>query len=106
MGVYHVKNADDLKAQISAAADKLVVIDFFAAWCGPCKFISPKIEELSNEETGVIFLKVDVDECEDVASEYQISSMPTFVFVKHGEKIENFSGANESKLKELVAKHK
>lgn len=106
MVVYHVKNSDDFKAQLSGAGDKLVVVDFFAAWCGPCKFISPKVEELSTVETEVIFLKVDVDECEDIAECYKISSMPTFIFIKNGEPVESFSGANADKLKEMVDKLK
>ncbi|KAK7588164.1 hypothetical protein V9T40_005409 [Parthenolecanium corni] len=97
---------DDFKAQLTAAAEKLVVVDFFAAWCGPCKFISPKVEELSNECTDVVFLKVDVDECEDIAETYKISSMPTFIFLKNCVLIDSFSGANDGKLKDMVMKHK
>ena len=68
---------------------KLVVIDFFATWCGPCKMISPKIEAMAGEMSNVVFLKVDVDEAEDVAQEYNISAMPTFVFLKNGQKVKD-----------------
>lgn len=54
----------------------------------------------------VVFLKVDVDECEEVAAEYQISCMPTFLFMKSGQKLDSFSGANEEKVKEFIAKYK
>ncbi|KYN19855.1 Thioredoxin-2, partial [Trachymyrmex cornetzi] len=75
---------DDLQIKLKDAGNNLVVIDFFAVWCGPCKMIGPLIEELSKEMLDVVFLKVDVDECEDIAAEYEISSMPTFVFIKEG----------------------
>ena len=68
---------------------KLVVIDFFATWCGPCKMISPKIEAMAGEMSNVVFLKVDVDEAEDVAEEYNISAMPTFIFLKNGQKVKD-----------------
>ena len=68
-------------------AGKLIVIDFFATWCGPCKMIAPKLEQMDKDMDNVVFLKVDVDEAEDVAQEYNISAMPTFVFLKNGQKV-------------------
>ena len=52
--------------------------------------IAPKIEQMSNEMSNVVFLKVDVDEAEDVAQEYNISAMPTFLFIKNGQKVKTF----------------
>ncbi|KMQ89714.1 thioredoxin 2 [Lasius niger] len=104
--VVHIQNSDDLKTKLKEAGNSLVVIDFFAVWCGPCKMIGPLIEELSKELKDVVFLKVDVDECEDIAAEYEISSMPTFIFIKEGNVLETFSGANFDKLKNTVQKHK
>ena len=69
----------DLKQELKDAGDKLVVIDFYATWCGPCKVIAPKVEEMSSSMSNVVFLKVDVDENEDAAGEYNISAMPTFI---------------------------
>ena len=63
------------------------MIDFFATWCGPCKMIAPKLEQMDKDMDNVVFLKVDVDEAEDVAQEYNISAMPTFVFLKNGQKV-------------------
>lgn len=104
--VVHIQNSDDLKSKLEEAGNNLVVIDFFAVWCGPCKMIGPLIEELSKEMQDVLFLKVDVDECEDIAAEYEISSMPTFIFIKEGKVLETFSGANYDKLKNTVQKYK
>ena len=55
--------------------------------CGPCKVIAPQIESMSGEMADVVFLKVDVDENEDAAQEYNISAMPTFIFVKKEAKV-------------------
>jgi len=54
----------------------------------------------------VVFLKVDVDECEEVATDYNISCMPTFILLKNSEKVDEFSGANADKLKELIEQNK
>lgn len=78
--------------------DDLVVVDFHAVWCGPCKAIAPAIEELSTKHTNVKFYKVDVDEVSDVAAENGISAMPTFLFLKAGNKIETVRGANPSAI--------
>nr|CAH0112858.1 unnamed protein product [Daphnia galeata] len=97
---------EDFNEQLKNAGGKLVLVDFYATWCGPCKMIAPKIEAMSKEFTDVVFLKVDVDECEDVASDYNISCMPTFLYLKNGTKVAEFSGANEAELRKLVAQHK
>lgn len=103
----HIKDADDLKTRLAEAGDKLVVIDFKATWCGPCKMIGPKLDELAEElADSIVVLKVDVDECEDIAGEYNVNSMPTFVFLKNSKKIEEFSGANVDKLKNTILKLK
>merc|ERR1712008_162070 len=97
-----VEDSDDFKNQLTAAGDKLVVVDFFATWCGPCKMIAPVLEAMSSSMEDVVFLKVDVDDCEDVAAEYSITAMPTFLFIKSKGKVAALTGANVEKLKELV----
>nr|ACA60746.1 thioredoxin 1 [Penaeus vannamei] len=104
--VYQVKDQEDSTKQLNEAGNKLVVIDFYATWCGPCKMIAPKLEELSQSMSDVVFLKVDVDECEDIAQDNQIACMPTFLFMKNGQKLDSLSGANYDKLLELVEKNK
>ena len=65
-------NSGEMDALVSSAAlnGKLIVIDFTATWCGPCKMIAPIFKQLSQEFSGVIFVKVDVDEAPDVAAKY------------------------------------
>ncbi|CAH1737868.1 unnamed protein product [Aphis gossypii] len=101
-----ITDAADLATKLTDAKEKLVIIDFFAKWCGPCKLMAPFIEELANEYPDVVMLKVDVDECEEAAIEYNIQSMPTFVFLKSKTEVVRFSGANKDKLKENLLKFK
>ena len=83
--------------------DKLLVVDFYATWCGPCKKLSPTLDEVS-EELGeqVNIVKVDVDESEDLAMDYGIRSVPTVLFFKNGQQVDKFVGALPKS--EIVAK--
>ena len=65
-------------------SDKPVLIDFFATWCGPCRMVSPIVDEISEERSDVKVCKVDVDEQGDLAAQYGVSSIPTLVVVKSG----------------------
>ena len=67
--------------------------------------IAPKVDELSAQKADVVFVKVDVDENEEAAMQYNISAMPTFILIKNKQKIDEMMGANYDKLKELVEKH-
>lgn len=67
--------------------DKLIVIDFYAEWCGPCRKIKPFLRKLKDKYPEVIFAKVDVDDAEVLAEEEQVEVMPTFFFLKNGEKV-------------------
>ncbi|XP_063994117.1 thioredoxin-2-like isoform X2 [Diachasmimorpha longicaudata] len=100
-----IENQNDLKKRLEEAGDKLVIIDFFATWCGPCKVIAPQFEELSKEHPDIVFLKVDVDDNEDIATEYEISSMPTFIFIKNNTVVHQFSGASLQKIQEGIQAH-
>lgn len=60
-----------------------VVIDFFATWCNPCKMLSPIIEEIANEVSNVIFVKVDVDKAQELSEMFGILSIPTVVYIKN-----------------------
>ncbi len=65
--------------------DGLVLVDFYADWCGPCRMVSPIVEELSKEIKNLKVLKVNVDEREDVAKIYGIMSIPTIMLFQNGE---------------------
>ncbi|ANB14475.1 thioredoxin TRX1 [Sugiyamaella lignohabitans] len=80
----------------------LTVIDFYATWCGPCKMISPVLDRISDATPSAHFFKVDVDAVPDVASENEISAMPTLLFFKNGVKVESVVGANIAKINAVV----
>lgn len=75
-------------------AQGIVLIDFFATWCGPCKHIAPKFEEMSKVFSTVTFLKVDVDESAELVDKFNIHAMPTFVFLKNGSMFRVIEGAD------------
>lgn len=70
----------------------VTVVDFFANWCGPCRKLSPILEEVESELSGVKFSKIDTDENIDVAREYQVSGLPTLLVFKNGEVVERLVG--------------
>lgn len=74
--------------------DTLVVVDFWAVWCGPCRMIAPTIEELAKEYAGKVKVaKLNTDENPDIASRYKIMGIPTVMFFKGGEKVDQIVGA-------------
>ncbi|XP_021297775.1 thioredoxin H2 [Herrania umbratica] len=85
---------------------KLIVIDFSASWCGPCKFIEPAVHGMAAKFTEVDFVKIDVDELPDVAQEFGVQAMPTFVLVKKGKEVDRVVGAQKNNLEKKVEKHR
>ncbi|ONK75739.1 uncharacterized protein A4U43_C03F20030 [Asparagus officinalis] len=84
----------------------LVVVYFTATWCGPCRMMGPIYAELAKKYAGVVFLKVDVDELEGVAKEWEVEAMPTFVYLKEGNVLDKLVGANKDALPAKIEMHK
>lgn len=70
----------------------IVLVDFYAQWCGPCKMTGPIIEKLAEEVKNVKFVKVDVDQNQELTSQYQVFSIPTFLIFKDGQVVNQFVG--------------
>ncbi len=85
-------------------ADGLVMVDFWAVWCGPCRMIAPTVEEIAKEYAGKLKVcKLNTDENPDVASRYKIMGIPTLMFFKNGQKVDQIVGAvPKSQLKAKI----
>ena len=75
-------------------SEKLVIVDFWATWCGPCRMLSPILDEVEEEMSEQIqVVKVNVDDADEIAAQYRIMSIPTLLFVKNGEIVDKTVGA-------------
>lgn len=76
----------------SAIANGVVLVDFYADWCGPCKMLGPVLEELSKKMDNVTFYKVNVDASSDLASRYGIQAIPNLIIFKDGKAVDQLTG--------------
>ena len=85
-------NANNFDAEVLSSG-KVTVVDFFANWCGPCRKLSPILEEISEElSEKAKFVKIDTDDNIDMAKKYQVSGLPTLLVFKNGEAVERLVG--------------
>ncbi len=95
-----VKDISNFNAEIKNGK---VLVDCYAEWCGPCKMLSPIIDEISEEVTDYSFYKLNVDECDVVTHEYMVMSIPTLLIFENGELKEKTVGfKSKEELKELL----
>ncbi len=98
---------DDNFEQEVLQSDVPVVVDFWATWCGPCRQIAPVIEQLATENPGIKIGKMDVDANQSTPMKYGISSIPSILYFKGGEVVENVLGLQpKATLQKLIDKHK
>lgn len=100
-GKYFTATDQNFKSSI-LEADKVALVDFWAAWCGPCMMLGPVIDELAGEYEGkAIIAKVNVDENPNTAAQYGIRSIPTMLIIKNGQVVDQMVGAMP---KNMIAK--
>lgn len=87
-----MKHVNTAEFDALLAENKTILIDFFATWCGPCKMLAPVLEEVDPEFDDVEFVKVDVDECPELAQRYGVAVIPTLFVIKGGEKAATTKG--------------
>uniref|UniRef100_A0A5B7BQM3 Putative thioredoxin H2 n=1 Tax=Davidia involucrata TaxID=16924 RepID=A0A5B7BQM3_DAVIN len=104
--VFHSSNGWQLHFNASKESNKLMVVDFAASWCGPCKFMEPAIHAMAAKFTDVDFIKIDVDELSNVAQEFGVQAMPTFVLLKQGKELDRVVGAKKDELEKKIQKHR
>ena len=102
----HIKSANHLSELLKEHKSKLIILDFYTDWCGPCKALAPKLEELTTTDTNVKVFKADADDdnLESLTAFYKISSLPTLIFFRDEKVVDHFSGANIQRIKEVVEK--
>ncbi|XP_063701603.1 thioredoxin-like protein 1 [Culicoides brevitarsis] len=105
MAVRAINDDSHFQAELTNAGIKLVVVDFTATWCGPCRSIAPHFERLPAKYPKAIFLKVDVDKCQDTAAGQGVSAMPTFIFYRNRTKIDRIQGADINALESKITQH-
>ena len=100
-------NKENFKSEVEENKN-LVLVDFFAPWCGPCKLMHPVIEELMEDykDKNIIIGEVNVDENSELAEKYGVRGIPTFIFFKEGKEIDQFSGyRSKDEISIFINKH-
>ena len=96
-------NKENFKKEV-LESDQIVLVDFWATWCGPCQMILPVVEEISKQGK-VKVGKVNVDDNQELAIEYGVMSIPTLIFFKKGKKVKEVVGFHsKSELEEIISK--
>lgn len=99
-------NTNEFESEV-VNRDGVVVVDFFATWCGPCKMLTPVYNSLSNEMNGrVDFFKVDIDQSLELAQRFTVTTVPTVIVFKDGEEMDRLVGfIPKNSLKDKVEEH-
>ena len=106
--IIEIHNSEEFNKLLKDYPDKIILIDFWAVWCGPCIFFAPIFKKLQGEyQQDFIFVKVNVDENNAIAMKYGITGIPTSLFIKNGKVIEKIVGAmNYEGMKKFLEKLK
>ncbi len=101
-------NKENFKQEVENFSG-LVLVDFFASWCGPCQLMSPIIDEIikENQDKNIKIGKLNIDENQDIASQYDVMSIPTFILFKNGKAVDKKMGyGSKQEIEQLIVKNK
>lgn len=100
----HVNSNEFNKEVIES--EKVVLVDFYATWCGPCRMLTPVLEKISDSRADFNIVKVDIDENQELAMKYKIEVVPTMVVFKDGKVVEQIEGlVTENKIVEMMSNY-
>lgn len=103
--VLHIDDEDDWPTMTKQSRNRVILTDYFASWCGPCKMLSPHVDRLSLEFPHVIFAKVDGDNCTEVCMQAKVTGFPTVDLYYNGRVLDRMVGADVAKLRSMVVSH-
>lgn len=103
-GLIKKLNSDDFQIAVEKG---LVLVDFFAEWCPPCRMLEPILEEIAEEMQGKIKLcKIDIDQAQNITSSYHVTSVPTLILFKNGKEVNRTEGLKDADvLKEFISEY-
>ena len=105
MKIKELIDKDSFDAALEDAGDSLIVIDFFATWCGPCKRLTPQLVALAEKYPKAHFYKINVEENKPVAAIYKVTAMPMLVFIKEKITMKKVVGADIDSITAAVKKY-
>ncbi|XP_075164737.1 thioredoxin C-1 [Haematobia irritans] len=103
--IFKVQSLEDFETKVKKS-DKVVIVDFFATWCNPCKMLTPRLESIVGEKAGAVKLaKVDIDEHSELALDYDVAAVPVLMAMKGGKVVNRMVGLqNTDKLRAWIEK--
>jgi thioredoxin len=101
----YIATPGEFAGLMALSSEKIVVIDFTAVWCPPCKMIGPIFEAMAKDFPNAELVKIDVDDAQELSSQCGIRAMPTFQVYKDGAKVDEVTGASEQAVRAMIEKH-
>lgn len=106
MAIQEITGTDFEAEVVNGSAEKPVLVDFWAPWCGPCKMLAPLLDELAGDIPEVKFTKINTDENQEAAQRFGVMSIPTLILFKDGKAVERIIGfTSKENLKKKISEH-
>lgn len=103
--VHHVSSAEDFDNEMKNNRNKLIIVDFYATWCGPCKSLARYLSAFADKyESQVFIMKVDVDEQDELATSKGVTGLPTVMYFKDGQLVEQYSDGSYERMEATIKK--